>query len=316
MSYTPWVDRPLDVNSGRWEWYDSHRGRVTWQAATKHKFNFFIDHQIGCNCGSIGAANTVETYVGSYRFEPNRFMQVTWNSPVTSRLLLEAGFGASISQWNQTWQPGVQPDIASVTDVGARHPVRLDGHLPRPPELHEPYTQRFSATYVTGSHTFKTGVQIEQLFTDNFIFANGNMSYTFRNGVPISLTQRTTPYLEQDRRPRPRHLRPGSVAGQSVDVQLGVRFDYFNGYVPAQNLPGPARRQVRRPVPGVQTPPTFANPWVGRAHFDTSRRHADLEGHQSAAGRRPTTSSATAGPRSRRRSAGTWPRPTSTCRSC
>jgi hypothetical protein len=34
VPYTPWVDRPLDVNSGRWESYDSKSGRVTWQAAS------------------------------------------------------------------------------------------------------------------------------------------------------------------------------------------------------------------------------------------------------------------------------------------
>ena len=107
VPYTPWVDRPLDVHSGRWESYDSESGRVTWQAAAKHKVDFYIDHQIGCNCGSIGATNTVETYVGSYKFEPNRFIQLNYNSPLTEHLLLEAGYGASISQWNQTWMPGV-----------------------------------------------------------------------------------------------------------------------------------------------------------------------------------------------------------------
>src|ERR1700730_11908913 len=112
VPYTPWVDRPLDVNSGRWESYDSEAGRVTWQVAAKHKIDFFIDHQIGCNCGSISGLNTVETYVGSYKFEPNRFIQATYNAPITEHLLLEAGYGASISQWNQTYQPGVRPDIA------------------------------------------------------------------------------------------------------------------------------------------------------------------------------------------------------------
>jgi hypothetical protein len=37
VPYTPFVDRPLDVHSGRWESYDSESGRLTWQAAAKHK---------------------------------------------------------------------------------------------------------------------------------------------------------------------------------------------------------------------------------------------------------------------------------------
>src|SRR5262249_59110175 len=171
---------------------------VTWQAAAKHKIDFVIDYQMGWNGGSIRGVNTVETYVGSYKFEPNRFIQTTYNAPLTEHLLLEAGYGASISQWNETWQPGVTPEIVSVTDVGLGITYGSASTYRGRPDYTNRTTQRFSATYVTGAHTFKAGVQTEQLFTDQFIFANANMSYTFRNGAPISLTQRTTPYSEQD----------------------------------------------------------------------------------------------------------------------
>ena len=268
VPYKPWVDRPLDSRSSRWESYDSQSGRVTWQAAAKHKVDFFIDHQIGCNCGSIGANNTVETYVGSYKFEPNRFVQVTWNSPQTSRLLLEAGYGASVSQWNQSWHPGVQPDVASVTDVGLGIQYGSSATYRGRPNYTNRATQRFSMTYVTGSHSFKTGIQAEQLFTDQFIFANANMSYTFRGGTPISITQRTTPYRELDK---------GHDLGIFVQDQwkvdrftfsLGVRYDHFVGFDPAQDLPGPTDEHFDRSYPGVQTAATFANQWIGPRHFD------------------------------------------------
>src|SRR3954468_10940818 len=55
VKWTPWIDRPLDTQSGRWESYDSYSGRVTWQVAPKHKIDGYIDHQIGCNCGSTSA---------------------------------------------------------------------------------------------------------------------------------------------------------------------------------------------------------------------------------------------------------------------
>jgi outer membrane receptor protein involved in Fe transport len=46
---------------------------------------------------------------------------------------------------------------------------------------------RAAMTYVTGSHTFKTGFQREHLKTDNYIISNGNVQYIFRNGQPVSI---------------------------------------------------------------------------------------------------------------------------------
>jgi hypothetical protein len=267
VPYTPWLDRPLDVHSARWESYDSQSGRVTWQAAAKHKVDFYIDHQIGCNCGSIGAANTVETYVGSYKFEPNRFIQVNYNSPLTSHLLLEAGYGASISQWNQTWGPGVTPDIASVTDVALGVTYGSSATYRGRPNFTNRTTQRFAATYVTGAHTFKTGFQTEQLETDQFIFANANMSYTFRAGVPIAITQRTTPYSEQDRGHDLGIYAQDQWKLRRLTLTLGLRFDRFVGFDPAQNVPGNPADEFDQSYPGVRAAPGFVNQWIGPRSF-------------------------------------------------
>jgi hypothetical protein len=267
VPYTPWLDRPLDVHSARWESYDSESGRVTWQAAAKHKIDFYIDHQIGCNCGSIGAANTVETYVGSYKFEPNRFIQVNYNSPLTSRLLLEAGYGASISQWNQTYGPGVTPDIASVTDVALGVQYGSSATYRGRPNYTNRITQRVAATYVTGAHTFKTGFQTEQLATDQFIFANGNMSYTFRGGVPISITQRTTPYSQQDRGHDLGIFAQDQWRIKRLTLTLGLRYDHFVGFDPAQNVPGDTADKFDDSYPDVRMAPGFANKWIGPRSF-------------------------------------------------
>ena len=61
------------------------------------------------------------------------------------------------------------------------------------------YSQRFSTTYVTGTHTLKVGVQNDVLATNAQFITNGNVNYTFRNGDPNSVTQYSTPYLRHDR---------------------------------------------------------------------------------------------------------------------
>jgi hypothetical protein len=259
---TPWVDRPLDRFSSRWEWYDTFLGRLTWQAAPKHKFNFINDNQTACNCGGISSAALLEAQSG-YRFEPNRFMQGTWNSPITSRLLLEAGVGASISQWNAFWQPGVQAGTVSIVDTGLGLTYGANATYRGHPDYTNRYMQRFAMTYVTGTHTFKTGFQKEHLFTDNFFIANGNVQYTFRNGVPISILQRTTPYLEQDGTDELGIYAQDQWVLKRLTLNLGLRFDNVHGYVPAQTTPGTPDEKFFDRFPGM---PLF-NPWVGERSF-------------------------------------------------
>jgi len=268
VQWTPWTDRPLDTYSSRWESYDSLSGRATWQAATKHKIDVFFDAQHGCNCGSIGTSNSVETYVGSYKFEPNIFTQVTYNAPLTQHLLLEAGYGASISQWNQSWHPGVQPDIVSVTDSILGIQYGSSATYRGRPDYTNRKTQRFSLTYATGAHTFKTGMQTEQLFTDQFIFGNGNLSYTFRNGVPNSITQRTTPYSEQDAGRDLGIYAQDQWRVKRLTLTLGLRFDRFVGFTPDQDVPGKPASKFDKSYPGVQNAPTFYNAWIAPRHFD------------------------------------------------
>jgi hypothetical protein len=262
VKLTPWVDRPFDRLSSRWEWYDSPAGRITLQATPKHKFNFFMDYQIACNCGGTSAASLQEVS-GGYRFEPNRFIQATWSAPLTSRLLMEAGVGSAVSQWNQFWQTGVNAKTVAITDVGLGQSYGAASQYRAHPNFTNRATQRFSVSYVTGTHSFKVGVQAEELFTDNFIHGNSNVRYTFRNGVPISVTQLTTPYLEQE------GAWEIGIYGQDQwriarwTFNYGIRFDYFYGYVPAQNLPGTPREKFDDRFPGALR----TNPWLGERSF-------------------------------------------------
>jgi len=268
VPWTPYVDRPLDTYSSRWESYDSYSGRVTYQLAAKHKIDAYIDDQHGCNCGSIGSTYSVESYVGSYKFEPNVFTQINYNSPITSKLLLEAGYGASISQWNQTYGPNVTPDIVSIFDAATSLIYGTYSTYRGRPDYTNRRTQRAAATYVTGTHTFKAGFQAEQLGTDQFIFSNGNMSYIFFNGTPISLTQYTTPYSELDRGRDLGIFAQDQWRVGRATLNLGVRFDHFRGFAPAQDVPGQPNDSFDVSYPGVQTSAQFPNKWVGPRHFD------------------------------------------------
>jgi len=263
VQWTPWVDRPEDRNSGRLEWYDSILARITYRATPKNKFNVTYDEQRACNCGSFSGIASHENYIGQYRFEPNRLVQATWNAPVTSKLLLEAGFAATISQWNMYYNPGVTNDIVSIFDLGLNlgygSPAVYLGH----PNGRDRYTERAAVSYVTGSHNLKAGFQNEQLNTNTYWHTNANVNYYFYNGTPLYILQWATPYLQVSKAKYDLgiYAQDQWKITNKLTLTLGIRWEAFNSYVPAQ------RAGYAEDTDGYFAGAPTVNPWLGQRTF-------------------------------------------------
>jgi hypothetical protein len=168
-----------------------------------------------------------------YHMNPMGLYQATWNSPVTNRLLLEGGVTAALNRFPADYNPGVTPNDISISELstGLTYNARSTYNISDGPR----YNQRFALSYVTGSHAFKSGITIEEGRNTIDAFTNGNMTYQFRNGVPVSLVQYATPYVLTS-------LTKADLAIYAQDrwttrrltLSYGVRFDYFDGRVPAQ----------------------------------------------------------------------------------
>jgi hypothetical protein len=85
---------------------------------------------------------------------------------------------------------------------------------------------------------FKTGLFLQQGWRRHANDVNGDMNYTFLNGVPTQVTLWATPIVLRER------LKANvGVYGQEqwtirrLTLNLGVRFDYLNSFVPEQHLP-------------------------------------------------------------------------------
>lgn len=229
--WTPDPNRPAD----RYQWYESHLGRITWQASARNKLNYFVDYQNTCQCRSSGAIGSAPEVGTAFHFRPNALVQSSWTSPRTTRLLLEAGFSAAISHWPQYLAPGVEPHHISILDqaTGIRYNAPATFF---PLRNHTRLSQRFSVSYVTGTHSFKAGVQTEQGFRDSETTVAGDVNYRFNNGIPNQVTQYATPYLTKER------VRDVGLYAQDqwalgrLTLNLGLRFDYFHGFVPPQDV--------------------------------------------------------------------------------
>jgi hypothetical protein len=242
--------------------------RLTTQITPRNKFNYHQDFQFPCNgaaftssgdacrvqknanevVGAIGlggltATTSPETtqYLGGTLIKNSQF---TWSSPVTNRLLLEAGLGSYRAAWGPFEQPGnATRGLARITEQAA-----LNGAVANlqyrsanwAQDWDNPNTWRASASYVTGAHNFKFGYIGGYLVEDIENHGNDlNLAYTFNNGVPISVSESLRVFKQSDR------VRYDALYGQDqwtmgrITLQGAVRFDHAFSYSPEQTI-GPA----------------------------------------------------------------------------
>ena len=264
--YTPDLSRPAFGH----EQMESKAIRLTWMMTQKNKLNIFADHQRDCHCPAntgSGSVNAPEAFF-SYQLTPAGLYQATWTNPVTSRLLLEAGVGVVHGSWPQYEQPEVGPDDISTLELttGVRFnnlaTKRFEQHVPR-------FSQRASLSYVTGSHAFKTGFQLEESKLNIGVSATHNVNYSVRNGIPESITQWATPYYERDRNKDWGFFVQDQWTMSRLTVNYGIRYEYFNGYIPAIGVDATPNGWVpARDFPEVKDVPLWKdlNPRVGGAY--------------------------------------------------
>jgi hypothetical protein len=234
LFYTPDLSRPAVTD----EHLRSDAVRLTWQASRRNKLSLFADNQNLCVCKNF-ADNTAVEALGSLRWSPLGLYQLTWNFPLTNKLLFEAGAAAVVARLAFVRQPEVDLDDISVLDLrsGLRYnAVRFGAYGSRGNS--DRYIQRFSTSYITGSHAVKAGFQLEQGIFNNNRVQDDNVAYQFLGGVPVAVDQFATPFDTRDRLKADLGLYvQDRWTVKRLTLNLGLRFDYFNSYVPAQSLP-------------------------------------------------------------------------------
>ena len=237
LFYNPDPARPFQPN----EYYKSHSVRVTWQASQRNKFNFFVDVQKNCKCysgtGLTAVTTTAPEADAQLRFWPQALSQVSWSAPKTDRLLLEGGFSATISHWPRVANPGVSTDSIRVTESSTGFVYGAPDTL-QDLQDSDRFAQRFAVSYITGSHTFKSGFQLGQGVKNLHQYSWSDYNYTFLRGVPTTITQLATPYLRKERiRADLGIFAQDQWAYKRLTMNYGLRFDYYNAYVPEQHMP-------------------------------------------------------------------------------
>lgn len=230
----------------------SRNARLTWQAAAKHKISAFVDNapQVAWHRSSDLVSPEATNYSP---YLPNIFVHTSWKSPVTNQWLLETSFARNSSNYDQRRQtpetclcsaPAVGLDVVGKYEAttgiqwGAASTLggRAESHLYGANDSRMIQMQA-SATHVTGSHTFKVGVQMirgEILFVRD---PNLGRAYTLRNGLPSAVTLYATPYqLENYIKPSLSTYVQDQWVHKRLTLTAGLRHDYFKMTSPENRL--------------------------------------------------------------------------------
>ena len=266
----------------------------------KHKFGIYYNNKKRESYDNPQIANAPESRLIRYFF-PFSDQLVQWSSPQTNRLLLEAGFWRHQETWGNKRPPS---DIADPLAVGItdNNPQNTTGYAQliqnyhgRVGETdtasHNPnYRSMFNLSYVTGSHTFKTGFDLNgaNRWSDRSSVVPYSLvvSTLANNGagigipVPLSITLRSDGCTD----PLVRQVNGGLVGGQTsvqpycptpilqkvpseggafvqdrwtmdrLTISAGLRIDWFYSEIPTVHF-GPSMITPNRnyDVPGIKT---------------------------------------------------------------
>jgi len=253
---TKWLYAP-DLNDPGFSdrTWENISGRLTWQVTPRNKIGGYWDEQWVCRkCEGNTIGITTPAVVSPEANGPNqtlplRVPQVTWSSPVTNRLLLDAGFGGTYYGWgNFERNPNPTHDLIKVTEqcaAGCAANGNRPGIVYRSQDYGDnrtgSYTWKGSLSYVTGRHSFKVGYQ-GTLMTDDRTWNTNttDLWYRFNNGVPNQLTQTISPWINNARAGWDAVFAQEQFTMGRLTLQGAVRFDVAKSWFPEQNI-GPDR---------------------------------------------------------------------------
>ncbi len=235
--------------------WENVSGRLTWQATPRNKFTGFWDHQWVCRkCtgmtqGLTDPPRVTPEAIGVQSQVPLRVRQLTWSSPLTNRLLLDAGGGGTYTEGgNPERDPNPTRNLIRVVEQCANG-CAANGNIPGlnyrsqdwGENLNGSYPWRASAAYVTGAHSMKVGYQGTFMSSDRSWSTNDqNLTYRFNNGVPNQLTQSVSPWTNRSRAGFHAFYVQEQWTLSRLTLQGALRFDRARSWYLEQQL-GPSR---------------------------------------------------------------------------
>jgi hypothetical protein len=193
-------------DDGVWK---NHSIRLTWQVSPRNKIVGWTDLHYNCLHCDAGGSSSGLTFTGLVATRealqrnenhPSSLTQVSWTSPITNKILLDANVQIGPNFWwgaqqKNSFDPTtipVQDDALTINSPDG--PVTLANLNYRSANWsgHTGFTTvgQGAASYVTGSHSAKVGARWalnSSTFPKNY-YNDAQLKYNFNNTVPYRLT--------------------------------------------------------------------------------------------------------------------------------
>ena len=218
--------------------------RFTWQASPKNKLSVYMDRAMRLRGHAMASLTDPDTASVVWHTPTFATGAAKWTSPLTSKVLVEAGLSFNRERYDNVYQPGIAKDYNSAAwFAGARKFDNSTGQLYNASSAQlgnypDKYNVMGAVSYVTGSHSIKVG------FLDSWgpylrwNSANADLYQNYQNSSPVTVTVLNTPlqtgeYLDANM----------GVYAQDAwrlnkfTINYGVRYDYLRQHVigePAQ----------------------------------------------------------------------------------
>ena len=254
-TYVPTTKQAVD--DGTWK---NTSGRLTWQPSPRNKIDGWMNVQYNCQHCIEGGSRSGLSFTGliaspegqqTNENHPSMLGKVSWSSPATNRMLLEASWGMGPYFWwgsqqknpfDQTLIP-VQDDGGAIPGINYRA-SSWSGHTA--------FTNIYegSLSYVTGSHAAKFGIRHhtnDSTFPKNY-YNDSLLKYNFddpppdyRLPVTSSVPYQITMYADHA---SDQHQHQGILAMYAQDrwtygrltLQGGLRFEYLRDSFDRQQM--------------------------------------------------------------------------------
>ena len=233
--------------------------RLTWQAAARHKLGFYIDYTKNCSGSSFARDSgqcrqpgdgwtasgpgigpgvpTSSPESGTIWDARAKIMQASYSAPLSSRILLEAGFSSFWTEWGDIRPAGAAVDRIAVTEQSTTAGTPTSNFIYHGwPATNGTDQQnanyRAAVSYVTGSHSLKVGYQGAYMVAKTPGFLGQQISYRFNNGVPNQLTQRLGPTLTSNRTVPAALFVQDQWTRNRLTLQGGLRYEHVRSFFP------------------------------------------------------------------------------------
>jgi Carboxypeptidase regulatory-like domain len=222
-------------------WNLSNAVRLTWQASNRNKITAYVDKQdrltghwfVGQG-GIFGLTTPEASWI--QRTPIGHLLQGKWTSTVSSRMLIEVGVSLYDQEYTREPQPGITTSTLSVRDNATGRRINAAPYYSEHFSVLRTYTA--SMTYVTGSHAMKIGMNLSEGPRHEIARVNQDMTLVFSGATPVQAILTASPRDARERL----NADMGIYAQDqwTVDrftINAGLRFDYFNAKLQAQEFP-------------------------------------------------------------------------------